>query len=113
MADRVLGERVVGGHDGAAGVPEDHVDAFGDEGLPNRLCSSPLHRLAFSERGKKKSPATFRCGARSCRNLTRSERWPAPLAKEAKKAKAKKDEGARVGGYENYASRAAIHPLQV
>src|SRR3954463_313154 len=70
--------------------------------------------LAFSERGKKKSPATFRCGARSCRNLSRSERWPAPLAKEAKKAKANKDEGARVGCRNYvYASRAAIHPLQV
>ena len=61
VADRVLRERVVGRHDRAARISEDHVDAFGDEGLPDRLCSCPLHR-ALSPSGKKRAPRPLGAG---------------------------------------------------
>src|SRR5262249_5799744 len=46
MPHRIFEHRVVGGHDGAAGVAEHDLDAFGDEGSPENLCAGQSHVTA-------------------------------------------------------------------
>ncbi len=47
VLDLRVEERVVGREDGAAGIAEDYIDAFGNEALDDDLCSGKFFHLAI------------------------------------------------------------------
>src|SRR5262249_20107632 len=49
VTDGVIEEGIVGGHDGAAWIPEDDVDPLSDQGFPQDLCTCQSHVTAPSD----------------------------------------------------------------
>ena len=54
----VVEQRVVGGHNRAAGIPEEHVDALSDKTLPDDLGASALHGITSTKISANKKALT-------------------------------------------------------